>query len=84
MKRFQFLIWLFNFDYDINNDIYQIYPKKIISTGRLFFKVGLFTKLLRFTSISPDYCCMFPSQEESNIWTSIPAKSRFNVAVNTK
>lgn len=82
MKRFQFLIWLFNFEYVINNDIYQIYPKKIISTGKLYFKVGLFTKLLRLTSISPDYCTMFLSQEESDIWTLTPVKSRFNVEVN--
>ena len=81
MKRFQFLIRLFNFDYDINNDIYQIYPKKTIPTSRLYFKIGLFTKLLRFTSISPDYCCMFLSQEESDIWTLAPVKSRFNVEV---
>lgn len=84
MKRFQFLIWLFNFDYVINNNIYQIYPKKIIPTGRLYFKVGLFTKLLRFTSINPDYCAMFLSQEESDIWTLTSAKSRFNVEVNIK
>lgn len=84
MKRFQFLIWLFNFDYVINNDIYQIYPKKIIPTGKLHFKVGLFTKLLKFTSISPDYCAMFVSQEHSDIWTLTPVKSRFNVEVTTK
>lgn len=82
MKRFQFLIRLFNFDYDINNGLYQIYPKKIISKGNLFFKVGLFTKLLKLTSISPDYCAMFVSKEHSDLWTLSPVKSRFNVEVN--
>ena len=77
MRRFLFLIKLFKFDYKICNDIYFIYSKvPTISADFLCFKVGLFTKLLKLTSISANSCAMFPSENECDLWIGTNLKMR--------
>ena len=78
MKRFNLLIKLFKFDYHISNDIYHIFPKYSITNVVWFcIKFIFFTKLLKFTSISPDYCAMFTSKAEVEVYLDMNRHNKF-------